>query len=64
MTPKEAFLCFKNNDLHPYVRSAYLEFFISTLLDVNVEESGTPIGDMWYTFVSLAMCSTLSHIVL
>ena len=64
VTTKEAFLCIKNEDLDCLLRSAYIDFIISTLVDVNVEESGTSVENMWYTFVSLTLeHSTLSQIV-
>ena len=54
VTTEEAFLCINNKDLHPALRSAYIDFIISTLVDVNVEQSGTRIENIWHTFVSLA----------
>ena len=53
-TTEEAHLCIKDEHLHPALRSAYIDFIISTLVDVNVEESGTTVGNYWLTFVSLA----------
>ena len=65
VTTKEAFLCIKDEELDCVLRSAYIDFIISTLVDVNVEESGTSIENMWYTFVSLTHTHphTLTHTV-
>lgn len=62
MTFDEAFLCINNSQLHARLRSAYLDFIISTLVDVNVEESGTTIDNIWHTFVSYCLCSALSQV--
>ena len=56
VTTEEALLCIKDETLHPALRSAYIDFIISTLVDVNVEESGTTVENIWHTFVSLAAC--------
>ena len=53
VTIEEAFLCINDKELHPLLRSAYIDFIISTLVDVNVEESGTTVENIWHTFVSL-----------
>ena len=64
VTTEEAMLCIKNEDLDCLLRSAYIDFIISTLVDVNVEEAGTSIENMSYSFVSLTLAhSTLSQIV-
>ena len=64
VTIEEAFLCIKDEDLDRSLRSAYIDFIISTLVDVNVEESGTRIENIWHTFVSLTRThSTLSQIL-
>ena len=55
VTTEEAFMCIKEKDLHPALRSAYIDFIISTLVDVNVQESGTTVENIWHTFVSLVL---------
>ena len=52
VTTEEAFMCIKDKDLDPALRSAYIEFIIATLVDVNVQESGTTVENIWHTFVS------------
>lgn len=53
MTFEEAFSCIFNTELHRFLRSAYLDFIISTLVDVSAKEEGTTIDNIWHTFVSL-----------
>ena len=65
VTKEEAFLCIKDagKNLHPALRSAYIDFIISTLIDVNVEEFGTTVENFSLTFVSLHAYSTLPHLL-
>ena len=56
VTTEEALLCIKNETLHATLRSAYIEFIISTLVDVSVGESRTIVENVRHTFVSLASC--------
>ena len=56
VTIEEAFMCIKDKDLNPALRSAYIDFIISTLVDVNVQESGRTVENIWHTFVSFSVC--------
>ena len=49
---EQALFCINDSDLHPLLRSAYLDFVISAFVDYNVEESGTDIDNIWRSFVS------------
>ena len=53
VTTEEAFMCIKDKELHPALRSAYIDFIISTLVDVSIQESGTTVGNIRHTFVSI-----------
>ena len=52
VTFKQGLMCINDSDLHPFLRSAYLDFVISAFVDYNVEESGTDIDNIWRSFVS------------
>ncbi len=52
VTFKQALMCINDSELHPLLRSAYLDFVISAFVDYNVEESGTDIDNIWRSFVS------------
>ena len=51
---EHALICINDADLHPLLRSAYLDFVISAFVDYNVEESGTDIDNIWRSFVSVS----------
>ena len=45
-------LVLKDPDVHPLLQSAYLDFVISAYVDVNVQESGVDINNVWCSYVS------------
>lgn len=53
VTFEEALLCINNSELHPLIQSAYLDFATSAYVDLNVEESGTDIDNIWHSYVSI-----------
>ncbi len=48
---EQALICINDPELHPLLRSVYLDFVISAFVDYNVEESGTDIDNIWRSFV-------------
>ena len=52
ITFQEALICINDSELHPLLQSAYLDFIISAYVDLNVEESGTDIDNIWHSYVS------------
>ena len=55
ITFQEALICINDPELHPLLQSAYLDFVISAYVDLNVEESGTDIDNIWHSYVSCVM---------
>ena len=52
ITFKEALICINDSELHSRLQSACLEFVVSAYVDLNVEESGTDIDNIWHSYVS------------
>ena len=52
ITFQEAMICINDSELHPLLQSAYLDFIVSAYVDLNVEESGTDIDNIWHSYVS------------
>ena len=48
-------MCIRDSELHPLLQSAYLDFVVSAYVDLNVEESGTDIDNIWHSYVSHVM---------
>lgn len=63
VTTEEAFLSIKDEALHPTLRSAYIDFIISTLVDMNIDQSGETISNIGYTFVSLSHTQYLLQVL-
>ena len=55
ITFQEALMCIRDSELHPLLQSAYLDFVVSAYIDLNVEESGTDIDNIWHSYVSHVM---------
>ena len=53
ITFKEFRLILQDSNVHPLLQSAYLDFAISAFVDVNVEESGVDVDNIWYFYVSV-----------
>ena len=52
LTVKTALSWLDDDTLDPSLKSAYIDFLIATLIDVNAEESGAKIDNLFLTFVS------------
>ena len=52
ITFEDALICIKDLEIHPLLKSAYLDYICSTYVDLNVEESGIDIDNIWHCYVS------------
>ena len=52
ITFEEALICIEDPEIHPLLKSAYFDYIVSAYVDLNVEESGTDIDNVWHCYVS------------
>ena len=52
ITFQEALICIKDPEIHPLLKSAYFDYIVSAYVDLNVEDSGTDIDNIWHCYVS------------
>ena len=58
ITFQEALICIQNPKIHPLLKSAYFDYIVSAYVDLNVEESGIDIDNIWHCYVSKQICLT------